>query len=486
MLNKTQAGCLFAGLFLSASGHADAAQRPNVLFISIDDLNDWTGALGGHPQAKTPNIDRLAAEGINFTNAHCDSPACGPSRAAVLTGIHSHRSGAYRNNNMIKTRSPVLREATLLPALFMENGYFVGGTGKIHHQRHLEHVGMADAWTEYWPSIQDAVPGGPWPRHPCGARPPMRRPPDDPLPRDQFTVYDWYAFDDSLLEDMPEVKSANWIIRQLEKDHDQPFFLGFGIQKPHVPWYVPQMFFDMHPLEEIILPEVKESDLDDVPHIAARQAWCFNGSHEFIRDNGLWEEAVQAYLAASSYADYCVGLVLDALDRSPYRDNTIVVLWSDHGFHLGEKNKWQKFSLWERATRSLLMWRVPGMKPAETNIPANLSDMYPTLVELCNLPDPSQKMDAVSLVAYMRDPTKQRERPALTAHFYRCYSLRTERWRYSVYSDGSEELYDHLNDPHEWTNLAGDPAFDEIKEELAVWLPQESAPPLEIQPLSRP
>lgn len=471
---------------LPASGVAEGEAKPNVLFIAIDDLNDWVGCMGGNPQAITPNIDRLAASGVKFVNAHCDSPACGPSRAALLTGIRPNRSGAYTNNHKIIMRSPVLRAATLLPQLFRENGYHVAGTGKIHHERWLEYIGVADAWDEYWPSKKDGIPYSPWPRHEDGSPHPMRGGPRDEVDL-RFKDFDWYPLTCDLSE-MAEVKSAGWIRQQLQQPHDKPFFLACGFQKPHVPWYVPKQFFKLHPLDEIQLPEIKEGDLSDIPPIAAAHAWCHNGLHKFIKDNGLWKEAIQGYLAASSYSDYCVGLVLDALEESPYRDNTIVVLWSDHGFHLGEKHKWQKFSLWNEATRCLLMWKVPGLTAPEgsTSVPANLSDMYPTLMELCGLSQPKQKLDGMSLVPFLKDPSKKSKRPALTAHFYKCYSLRTETWRYSQYEDGSEELYDESRDPMEWTNLAQNPEVASVKESLKKWLPAESVPALERIPIVPP
>lgn len=479
MRNSTRTGSLCAGLLLAATGLSEASQQPNVLFIAIDDLNDWTGVLGGHPQAKTPNIDRLAAEGINFTNAHCDAPACGPSRAAILTGIRPHRSGVYRNNHKSYQRSEVLSASTQLPMHFRNNGYYTAVTGKVHHERWLEHIGEADGWVDAWPSKRDVVAYSPWPRGPDGS--PLRggnpRLPDD---------FDWYALEDDLMDDMADVKSANWIIDQLQKEHDQPFFLAFGIFRPHLPWYVPQRFFDMHPLEDIILPVVPDDELDDVPAIGIRHAYIDSNNHRMTVESGLWEEAVQAYLASSSFADYCVGMVLDALDQSPYRDNTIVVLWSDHGYHLGEKHKWHKFSLWERATRAPFMWRVPGIEPGETDIPVNLSDIYPTLIELCGLPGPVQELDGISLVPFMMDPAKESERPALTAHWYDCYSLRTREWRYIRYSDGSEELYNRRFDPNEWTNLALNPEYEAVKRAIAKWLPKKSAPELEVIPVRPP
>jgi arylsulfatase A-like enzyme len=466
----------------AATDAAPSGTAPNVLFIGIDDQNDWIGCLGGNPQAITPNIDRLAASGIKFTNAYCDAPACGPSRAALLTGIRPSSSGVYLNNHKSYQRSPVLSESVQLPKHFRDNGYYTAITGKIHHERWLEHIGEADGWEVAWPSKKDVVPHSPWPKHADGTPPPMRK-----GPRDKFTDFDWYPLDCGL-DEMAEVKSANWVKEQLRKKYDRPFFLACGFQKPHVPWYVPKQFFELHPLDQIQLPDVKLDDLDDVPRIAKQNAYCFNGLYEMLRDAGLEKEAVQAYLAATSYTDYCVGLVLDALDQSPYRDNTIVVLWSDHGFHLGEKTKWNKYSLWNESTRCLLMWRVPGVtvKGSASSVPVNLSDMYPTLVDLCALPNPVQTFDGISLVPFMKDPSLKSERPAMTAHYYKCYSLRNENWRYSLYSDGSEELYDEEKDPNEWTNLAGNPEYNAVKQQMKKWMPKESAPALPVIPIVPP
>lgn len=444
---------------------ADEDNRPNVLFIAVDDLNDWTGCLGGHPQAYTPNLDSLAARGVLFTRAYCAAPACNPSRVALMTGIAPYRSGIYHNPMPWR---PVLPDAVTLAQHFMQNGYKVMGSGKIFHGAYPDPA----SWEIYWPSKTRTRPSDPLP--------PMR--PLNGIPNTGH--FDWGPLDvdDTAMGDYQVVR---WVCERLMEEHDRPFFLACGIFRPHLPWYVPRKYFERFPLEDIQLPVVKEDDLEDIPPAGVKMARP-QGDHRKVLQYKQWKNAVQGYLASIYFMDTLLGQLIDTLDRSPYANNTIVVLWSDHGWHLGEKQHWRKFALWEEATRVPLIFvvpegisrLVPGGTPSggRCGRTVSLLDIYPTLAELCGLP-PRPGLDGRSLVRLLRDPNADWSRPAITTHGYKNHAVRTERWRYIRYADGSEELYDHEKDPYEWNNLAGNPDYARIKEELARWLPASDAPP---------
>ncbi|MHC4123332.1 MAG: sulfatase [Planctomycetota bacterium] len=431
--------------------------KPNVLFIAIDDLNDWVGCLGGHPDVKTPNLDKLAGRGVNFTNAFCSAPACNPSRASLMTGILPSTSGIYHNSQPWRK---ALKDAITIPQHFMAHGYYALGSGKIYH-------GSDPAsWNEYWPSKTKAKPPDPLP--PANDRPLSGIP-------SRAAHFDWGPLDVPG-QDMGDSKVADWVIKQLQKDWDKPFFLACGFFKPHLPWYVPKKYFDMYPLESITLPDIKEDDLDDVPEIGKQMATAF-GDHAAVIEHKQWRKAVQGYLASISFVDQCVGRVIDALDKSNYSNNTIIVLWSDHGWHLGEKLHWRKFALWEEATHNVLMFVAPHLtKPNSIcQQPVNLIDIYPTLIDLCRL-QPNQNLQGKSLLPLLKNPKATRKRPALTTHGRNNHSLRTKKWRYIRYSDNTEELYDRDTDPLEWNNLAADPKYTKVKKELSEWLPKVNAP----------
>ena len=432
--------------------------RPNVLFIAIDDLNDWVGCLGGHPDVKTPHLDRLAAGGVLFSNAHCPAPLCNPSRAALMTGVRTATSGVYENEQDWRENRR-LREAVTMPQYFSSHGYTTLTSGKIFHNR-FPHPA---SWDECWPSANNPVPRGP-------------KLPDKPFNGIPNTAqFDWGPLDVPP-EEMGDWRVADWTIQQLQKKHDKPFFLACGFTKPHLPWYVPRRFFDLYPVDRVTLPTVKEDDLDDIPPIG-RAIAKQNADHENVLRYGQWRKAVQGYLAAISFVDECVGRVLDGFEKSEYRNNTILVLWSDHGWHLGEKLHWRKFSLWEEATRNILVFRAPGMLPEGKTCtkPVNLQDMYPTLVGLCGLP--TRQLEAYDLAPLLRKPDAEWTRPTLTTYRRGNHSVRSEDWRYIRYSDGTEELYDHRSDPMEWTNLAAKVEFRSKCDELAKWLPQVNSEP---------
>jgi arylsulfatase A-like enzyme len=441
--------------WLAAQGSSASAAdngKPNVLMIAVDDLNHWVKHLRRNPQTITPNIDRLAKRGVTFTHAYTASPSCNPSRAALMSGIRPTTSGVYSNE--IDWR-PIIDRSRMLTTHFRTHGYFVGGAGKIYHHR-MERRDEWDAYTEGSSTgpIKDcksprgvSLPGG----------------------------IDWEA-GDCRDEQTGDYMNTSWIIEQLGRKHDKPFLLTAGIFRPHVPWVVPKKYFDMHPLASIRLPPHRPDDLDDVPEAGKKIAAAY-GNHAKVLESGRWKEAIQAYLASITSADVQVGRLIDALEKSTYARNTIVVLFSDHGWHLGEKSHWHKYTLWEEGTRVPYIWVVPGLTKAGgvSTRTVDLMSLYPTLSQLCGLPIP-EHVEGVSIKPLLASPRTRWERPALTNHFFGNHAVRTEQWRYIRYQDGSEELYDERKDPYEWTNLAGKPALAAIKTQLAQHLPKLEVP----------
>ena len=446
-------------LQIKGVSRATAADKPNILFIAIDDLNDWTGSMGGNGQSVTPNLDRLAASGVLFTNAHCAAPACNPSRAALMTGIRPSTSGVYQNAQAWR-KSAVLAEAKTLPQWLMEHGgYSARASGKIYHGSFPD----AASWQEYWPSQKQNKPGDPRP---------------DKLPVNgipKTSHFDWGPVQ-APDEQMGDWQVAEWIGERLQEKSEQPFFLACGFYRPHLPWFAPQKYFDKFPLDSIDLPMVPDDDLDDVPAAGVKMARP-DGDHAKVLKHDQWKQALQGYLASINFVDTCLGKVLDSLEKSPHADNTIVVLWSDHGWHLGEKKHWRKFALWEEATRVQMMWRVPGVTEAggKCAAPVNLLDIYPTLLDLAGVQEnPATEGD--SLRPLLADPSADWHRPTLTTHGRNNHAIRGDRYRYIRYEDGGEELYDHQSDPMEHRNLAGEKSLAEVKAELAKWLPKENVP----------
>lgn len=455
-------------LLANISATGAELEKPNVLFIAIDDLNDWIGKLAGHPQSLTPNIDALADRGTLFANAHCAAPACNPSRASLMTSIAPYRSGVYVNPQPWK---PMLKDKVTLSQHFMSHGYRAIGSGKIFHGGYPD----PESWDEYWPSQTRNRPGDPMPEVKS-------------ISGLNMAHFDWGPVDADDQE-MGDTKVVDWVIEQLQKEHDQPLFLACGIFRPHLPWYVPQKYFDKFPVDKVQLPECREDDLDDIPPAGVKMAKP-TGDHAAVLEHNQWHAAVQGYLASISYTDGQVGRLLAALDASPNAKNTVVVLWTDHGWHLGEKKHWRKFALWEEATRTPLIFVAPKGSPglaqgttAGTRIekPVSLLDIYPTLVDLCGLPARSG-LSGQSLVPLLADPDAEWERPAITTHGRLNHAVRSERWRYIRYADGSEELYDHQSDPMEYTNLAGRAELAEVQKQLAAWLPKENAPNAPMDP----
>lgn len=432
-----------------------AESRPNILIISIDDLNDWTGCLGGHPQAKTPNIDRLAKRGTLFRNAHCQAPICTPSRASLLTGKFPSTTGLY----FLQPGLSASKVATARPNLlqqFANAGYRTMGAGKFVHGNDRGH------YQEYGGTM--------------GGFGPL---PDEKLHhREGHKLWDWGAFPEDESR-MPDTKVADWVIGKLKRPQKKPFLLVAGFWRPHVPMYAPPRWFKPFPLKDVQLPKVLPNDRDDLSEYAKTLTEGFPAPrHEWFVKHHAWKGAVQSYLACTAFVDHQVGRVVAALDASPFAKNTIIVLLSDHGWHLGEKQRWAKRSLWNDGTRVPLIVVAPGSRAGlASDRPVGLIDIFPTLLSLTGLP-PRKDLEGRSLVPLMKDPAAKWDRPILTTFGPKNHSLRSTRWHYIRYADGSEELYDHRHDPHEWHNLAGKSGHAAVIAELRRRLPTRNAAPI--------
>ena len=452
-----------APLFVFAAVHAAlslAADRPNVLFIAIDDQNDWFGCLGGHPQARTPNIDALAARGTLFSNAHCQSPLCNPSRTSLMLSLRPSTTGVYGLAPWFR-KVPELAGRVSLVNHFREHGYTILSTGKIYHGGYGRRPGDKE-----FDRIGPPASGKPFP---------PRKLVDTPQPH---KLVDWGTFPHRD-EDKGDHIVASWAVEQLRAGQKEPFFLAVGFFLPHVPCYVTRKWYDMFPEETLQLPPYLEDDRADTPRFSWYLHWTLpEPRHKFLVEEGQWKNLVRSYLASTAFVDAQVGRVLTALRESGQEDNTIVVLWSDHGWHLGEKDITGKNTLWDRSTRVPLVFAGPGVTPRQVcGKPAELLDIYPTLSELAGLPV-RDDLEGHSLLPQLRDAEAPREWPAITTHNHDNHGVRTERWRYIHYADGSEELYDMKADPNEWTNLAARPEHAETLRKLRAWLPASSRKPV--------
>lgn len=408
-------------------------KKPNILLIAIDDLNDWVGYMGTHPGVHTPNIDKLREQSYAFNRAYSSVPVCIGSRASVLWGLRPETTNVNDDEDSVAYGELLKsRELRPLPLFFSEAGYETISTGKIFHWA----MGTKKFWDVFQPYKDSPVTFG-----------------------DHDTLFDYGLMEPG--EVHGDQIAADFAIEQLGIARSQPWFMAIGLFQPHVPWRLPQWAFDLHPLDKVVLPEVRADDLDDIPPdgvlLANKPIANFNGTeitqNELVMRSGLWSEHVQAYLAAISHTDAMIGQILDALDASPYTDNTAVVLWSDHGYHLGEKLHWRKMALWEHATRVPLLIRAPGMVEAggEFDLPVSLLDLAPTLTDIAGIPQPAQ-FEGTSLLGIT--PEIAANRPA-EMRWGDAVSTRVGKWRWTRYPDGGEELYDLSTDPREYNNLLG-------------------------------
>ena len=478
-------------------------QHPNILFIAIDDLRPFIGCYGD-PNAHTPNIDRLARRGVTFANAMCPAPSCGPSRAALLTGRYPMRTGLYGFQNW-QGRTDFERLVTL-PEYMRTHGYRTFASGKIHHDSKSAHgftqaavdanrstydpdptclVARADReWdvnnvfeirkTPYahTPAVDDCINWSGRPLEEVADNPKLLSgPSDDPVMQCQDGV------------------TAQFGVDVLGQEHDKPFFLATGFVRPHLPFIAPRKYFEHYDVDTLTLHPVKFDDLADAPWVARRNARVDDDINIRRADPNGRARVIQAYYACASFVDDMIGRVLDALDASPHRDNTVIVFWSDHGWHLGEKRSWRKFTLWEESARTPMIIVDPRRGESagkRCERPVGLIDLFPTIAELAGLPEPDD-LDGASLRPLVDDPhadSPELRAPELTVQGRGNYSLRDETWRYTRYYDGSEELFNHREDPYEWVNLAEEPAFAEVKARYANLLPTESVPTFEPRRLS--
>ena len=453
---------LFFVLWVTPMVHLSAQEpeKPNILFIAVDDMNDWIGPLGGLSISKTPNLDKLAAQSMVFENAHCASPACSPSRLAIMTGVQPSKSGNMQNqwyDGAEWRKEPIYKDIETIEQFFKNRGYKTLAGGKIYHTLappwEVLNQAEPESWDFYFPSAYAPLP------YQIRAEDEVINPPH--LKGKRLEWFTWGPLDVAD-EKMADYQVVDWARYQLEQKHDKPFYLACGLFRPHMPWEVPQKYFDLYPLEDIPDLKIEEDDLKDAfDH--GRRDW-----HKWVLENEQWKKVLQGYLASISFADAQLGRLMETFENSAYKDNTIIVLWSDHGMHMGEKDNWEKFTLWEEATRVPFMLKAPGItKPgSRSNQPVSLLDIYPTLAELTGFQAP-EHCDGTSVLPLIKDPTAKREHSALTSFkFNRAskiyqanpdigHSLRGERFRYIYYENrGLEELYDHDVDPDEFENVA--------------------------------
>jgi len=443
---------IFISLFLTGISGKAQQERPNILMIAVDDLNNFVGGMG-HPDAITPNMDRLIKSGLLFTNAQCQSPMCSPSRTAIMTGLRPSTTGIYGfiSDDKIKEANEATREAKMMHEYFKEQGYYTMGIGKIYHIHAPEDLfdesgGRARGFGPYakqnfhWDKEKTSTDWGPYPE------------------------------EDS---QMPDYHTAKWASERLNRDYEKPFFLSVGFLRPHVPWYVPQRWFDLYDTATLHLPPYLETDRDDLPEIAlAIDDLPMMPTTEWALANNQWKNILQGYLASVSFVDHYIGEVLNALEKSKYAENTIIVLWSDHGYRLGEKNTFAKVALWNSATAAPLVFAGPGIpKNKKVDVPVELFSIYPTLTELAKLPS-AEHIEAESIYPLIKNPQLNWEKPAIVTWARNNHAIVSKDYRYIHYEDGSEELYVLKKDPNEWYNVADKKKYIAVKKKLAQFLPK--------------
>jgi arylsulfatase A-like enzyme len=463
-------------------------KHPNILFIAVDDMNDWIGPLGGLSIAKTPNLDRLAEQGITFTNAHCASPACAPSRLSIMTGVQPSKTDVMQNvwyDGPEWRNIPVLKDVETMEQFFRNRGYKTLAGGKIYHSLSppwlTTNQAEPESWDFYFPSAYIPIPY-------------QIRAHDSVIHPEHFVGrrHPWFTWGplDIPDEKMSDYHVVDWARYELGREHKSPFFLAVGIFRPHMPWEVPRKYFDMYPVEDIPDLVVQEHALID-KYDHGRRHW-----HKFILDNNQWKHVIRAYLASITFADAQIGRLLDGLNQSDFAENTIVVLWSDHGMHIGEKENWEKFTLWEESTRVPLIFKGHGitMHGVSSSQPASLLDIYPTLAELAGFDIPPH-CDGKSLIPQLIDIEYPSAQNALTSFRFEGrqgnkvgHSLRSRNYRYIFYEDNSlEELYDHQSDPNEFLNLAYNNEYREVlhvfRDELVKRVSRVTLPQIIKQPV---
>jgi arylsulfatase A-like enzyme len=449
-----------------------AADAPNVLLISIDDCNDWLGFLNNHPGTHTPNLDALARISVSFDRAYCTAPMCLPARTSILFGQQPFNTGVYDHTDESRARYKGYTKVTasLVDDLWAA-GYDTFGAGKVFHDPQAARWSEFQRFPWYFPGHLRKQPNV----DPATYDPEWRSPYDGkPIGRGENFYYTMVDFGPSGRTEDREAdgRATDWVLDRLARQHSNTFLLGLGLYLPHEPWRVPQKYLDLHPLEEVVVPEVEPDDLAGLGPYARDTVIDPFHRYEKILESGLWPRVVQAYQAAISYADEHVGQMLDGLASSRYADDTVVIVWSDHGYHLGEKMHIEKFTLWERATHIPLLLHVPGRYDSKRVVDAPVSaiDIGPTLTELCGARI-HEVHEGRSLVEVVDDPGRARARPPVMTWQVGNHSVRRDHWRYIRYRTGEAELYDHRSDPQERTNLAHDLRHAAIVAELDPLLP---------------
>ncbi len=478
----------FSIIFLLAACSPEIKKQPNVLFITVDDLNDWLGISQAHPLIKTPNLDRFFETAVYFNNAHCATPICQASRNAMLTGLAPSTTGWYSNyNQKTYNESNKISNVPHLSEWMRKNGYYTMAAGKIYH-RGISDIKRDSLWDEYvsvdewhWEKPDYFEQNGvgydkrfqPFPENGgkilselgiksgfslCGGPAPLEELPDGKM-HDEFIT--------------------DWAIEKLKESRDQPFYLAIGYHRPHVPYTAPAKYFDLYPIEKIELPKIPGDEFTDVPVVAKAMALGLipGGDHAAVMKLGdqYWKELIQAYLACISFVDDQIGRLLSELKKNGLDENTIVILVSDHGQNLGEKKNWRKMCLWEESTKVPMAFRIPGItNGAQNSSPASLLDVYPTLMDLTGQMKPDHLMGK-SLISIIKNPDEMSEEPVITTWLYKNHSVRSEKYRYTMYRDGSEEFFDHEKDPQEHINLIGSRDYLEIIVWHKKYLPTENA-----------
>lgn len=470
--------CSSLTLFMiSCNDEATIKEQPNIIFFALDDLNDWINPMGYH-QAITPNLDRLAEAGIMFANAHAPGVYCAPSRTAIFTGLQATTTGCYKNEVFFYDYPDLVP----LQQAFQDGGYSTWGAGKLFHHR----GGYVDlrGWDKYYARSPEIKEMG----YEMGSRG-SDMPLPDPFPYSPYyretdkeliggLFLEWGPIPDSLENQMIAVQRTNWVCDLLDQPHEKPFFIGLGLYCPHFPNYAPQKYFDMYDVSQIHVPYLKKDDLEDLPEgIRNRMINRRKMHQETLESIDAVKEAIRGYLAAVTYADAMLGRIMDALEQSSHAENTIIVMWSDQGYHLGEKGQWGKHTLWSETTNVPLIFAGGGLeKNRRINSTVGLIDLYPTLIDLCNLPE-QHSMDGESLLSVLSDPSTAKDRNLFIPYSERgSYTVVNENWRYIYYRDNTEELYNLQEDPDEWYNLAEDEAFNDIIQQLQSAVPQNFHP----------
>lgn len=455
-------GLLFVSIPVFSQNKAD--QKPNVLFITVDDMNTW-GVLDNYPLLKVPNIRKLISQSYYFQNASCAAPVCIPSRAAFFTGVYPHHTGLYKNISDGWEQSAILKQAEAIPELFQRNGYETWGRGKTFHVK-LPGTREDDMFDN------DVYNGG--------FGPFADKAHQDRTNKHWYGIQSWEGPD----TDFPDVRNTTAAVEFLTEKHDKPFLMYLGIYRPHSPYTAPKRFYDMYNEKDMTLPPgYLQNDLNDIPTMGKELS---KGMKNLQIEGYSEEEALlkylRAYCAGYSFADWNIGRIIDALDKSPYAKNTIVVFCSDNGFHNGTKNHWTKSTLWEEADIIPFLIRLPDGKAYKCPQTVSTVDIYPTLVEYCKLSAPTQKLDGQSIVPILKDYKYKWSRPGLTAADEGYSSVRSDRYRYIQYPDGTEELYDHQSDPYEHVNLAGKSNMKAVIAELSKSVPAKFAKAIKEQP----